>query len=68
MHGEAGQQWGLRGSAWAAFDVAPHGDGLWVRVEAPYCYGYKWYARPDYRGRGIIGKMTLLRDMYSAGA
>jgi GNAT superfamily N-acetyltransferase len=48
--------------AWASFDLAPHGDGLWVKVEPPYSYGYKWYTKPEYRGRGIILQLTVLRD------
>lgn len=52
--------------AWASFTTAPHGDGLWVEVNAPYSYGYKWFTKPEYRGRGIIGKIAILRDKLGA--
>lgn len=52
--------------AWASFDRAPHDDGLWVKVEAPFSYGYKWYTKPDYRGKGIILQLTVLRDRIGA--
>ena len=52
--------------AWASFDSAPHGDGLRVKVEAPFSYGYKWFTKPEYRGRGIIGPLANLRDQLGA--
>jgi GNAT superfamily N-acetyltransferase len=52
--------------AWASFDKAPHGDGLWVKVEPPNMYGYKWYTKPEYRGQGIIGQLATLRDKMAA--
>ena len=52
--------------AWASFDTAPHDDGLWVKVEPPYSYGYKWYTKPEYRGQGIIGQLAIFRDKLGA--
>jgi len=54
--------------AWASFCIAPHGDGLWVKIAPPYSYGYKWFTKPKYRGRDIIGKLTELRDKLTAEA
>ncbi len=54
--------------AWASFTTAPHGEGLWVAVQPPYSYGYKWFTIPAYRGRGIIGKIAILRDKLGAEA
>lgn len=52
-------------STWASFDTAPHGDGLWVKVEPPYKYSYKSFTHEKYRGRGLIGEVTRLRDSLS---
>ena len=50
---------------WASFAVAPHGDGLWVTVATTYEYAYKSFTHPDFRGRGIIGQVSRLRDNHS---
>jgi GNAT superfamily N-acetyltransferase len=47
---------------WASLGSALHGDGMHVRVEAPYEHGYKSYTKPEYRNRGIIARLSLLRD------
>ena len=52
--------------AWASLKQAPHGDGLCVEIEPPYSYGYKWFTTPEYRGQGIIGQLTILRDKLGA--
>ena len=52
--------------AWASFHKAPHDDGLWVHVEPPNNYGYKWFTKPAYRGKRIIGTLTLFRDKIAA--
>ncbi len=47
---------------WRSFSTAPHGDGLWVRVDHPYWYTYKSFTRPDFRGRRLNGVLTLYGD------
>lgn len=51
---------------WASVDTAPHGDGVWVKVQPPYEYGYKSFTNPEYRRRRIIGRISLLRDRIAA--
>ena len=36
--------------SWRSYSTAPHQDGLWVKFEKPYRYGYKSYVLPAYRG------------------
>ena len=36
---------------WRTHTAAPHTDGLWVRANRPYVYGYKGFTHRDYRGR-----------------
>ena len=52
--------------AWASSSTAPHGDGLCVKVDAPYSYSYKWFTHPEYRGNGLVPQISLLRDKISA--
>lgn len=52
--------------AWVALETAPHIEGLGVKVAAPYSYGYKWFTKPEYRGKDIIARITELRDKLSA--
>jgi GNAT superfamily N-acetyltransferase len=47
---------------WRSFSVAPHADGLWVRVDPPNCYSYKSYTRREFRGQRLIGRLTLYAD------
>jgi hypothetical protein len=54
--------------AWVAAEAAPHIEGLCVKVEPPYSYGYKWFTKPEYRGKDIIARITQLRDKLSADA
>ena len=44
---------------WRSLAAAPHIENLWVRVNRPYCYAYKSFTRPDYRGLRI-GPVVLL--------
>ena len=52
----------LVGYTWRAFSCAPYVDGLWVRVDAPYHYGYKAVTRRAYRGRHILPALARLAD------
>ena len=52
----------LVGFIWAAFSQAPHDDGLWVSIEAPYVYGYKSFVREAYRGRRLLSRLAYARD------
>ncbi len=47
---------------WRAMTFAPHTDDVWARVRQPYCYSYKSYARPDYRGKRIVPGLILYSD------
>jgi len=47
---------------WRSFSIAPHADGLWVRVDPPNCYSYKSYTQRNFRGRRLIGRLTLYAD------
>ncbi len=48
---------------WRSFGAAPHKNNLWVKVDKPYCYSYKSYTRPDYRGRRISPGVHLCSDV-----
>ena len=39
---------------WRSYTTAPHTDGLWVRFQPPYRYGYKAFVVPEYRGKRIM--------------
>ncbi len=41
---------------------APHSDTVWVRVAKPYCYSYKSFTRPDYRGQRVVPALILYSD------
>ena len=47
---------------WRSVSCAPHSDEVWVRVARPYCYSYKSFARPDYRGQRIVPALILYSD------
>jgi hypothetical protein len=51
--------------AWRSFTTAPHADGVWVRLDPPYCYSYKWYTRPEYRGRRVLTRVCRYGDELS---
>jgi GNAT superfamily N-acetyltransferase len=40
--------------AWRSFSTAPHQDGLWVSFPRGYCYCYKLFTLPEYRGKHIL--------------
>lgn len=54
----------LAGYLWRSFSVAPHKNSLWVRVNPPYCYAYKAFARHEYRGQHIVPGILLFSDEY----
>ena len=47
---------------WRTLTIAPHTGGLWVRVAKPYCYSYKSFARPAYRGHHLAVGLILYSD------
>jgi len=47
---------------WRSVVAAPHTDDLWVRVERPYCYAYKSYTRPAFRGNHVAPALILFSD------
>lgn len=47
---------------WGALNVAPHGDGMEVAIQAPYVYGYKAYVQEQYRGARLLVPLVQLRD------
>jgi hypothetical protein len=47
---------------WRSFSTAPHVDGLWVRISKPCFYGYKVFTYPDYRGRRLHNRVSLITD------
>lgn len=47
---------------WRSFGAVPHRKNMWVRVSKPYCYSYKSYTRPSYRGRRISPSVLLYSD------
>lgn len=52
---------------WRATGLAPHVDGLWVRVAPQYRYGYKAFTHPAYRGQELnIVAATLSDQAYLA--
>jgi hypothetical protein len=51
---------------WRSFTMAPHADGLWVRIDPPYWYTYKMYTHADFRGQRLSGLLTLLGDTVCA--
>lgn len=54
----------LIGYAWRSFTVAPHVDGLWVRVECPCHYIYKGFTLPSHRGKRIQVAIPAFSDRY----
>lgn len=49
---------------WRTLTSAPHTDGLWVRVDEPYRYGYKALVLPEYRGRRLDAALSFFSDAY----
>jgi hypothetical protein len=49
---------------WRTSTAAPHVDGLWVRVGAPYGYAYKTFTRTSHRGRRLAVAVSLFSDAY----
>ncbi len=49
---------------WRTVGMAPHLDGLWVKVDRPYRYSYKAFTRPKYRGRQINAAVSFFSDTY----
>lgn len=43
----------LVGYVWFAYGIAPHVDGIWVKVPPRVVYRFKAFVRASYRGRGI---------------
>jgi hypothetical protein len=50
--------------SWRAFAYVPHFDGVWVKFDPPYHYGYKAFTRPSHRGRRILVAVALFSDSY----
>jgi hypothetical protein len=50
---------------WRASSQAPFMDGVWVRVPAPFQYGYKSYTLPSHRGRGLYPATGRVADQQS---
>src|SRR5687768_13161565 len=55
----------LVGYTWRASSQAPFADGVWVRVPAPFQYGYKSYTLPSHRGLGIYPATGRVADQQS---
>ena len=47
---------------WWTQTSAPHTDDIWVRVDPPYCYAYKAFARPNYRGNRLGPAVVVFSD------
>jgi hypothetical protein len=54
----------LVGYTWRAPAIAPFRDDLWVKVQEPLHYVYKYYTRESHRGRGIHIALTRLADRH----
>ncbi len=52
---------------WRTLSAAPHRDGILVRVAKPYCYIYKAYTLPEYRGQRLMPAIVLRSDPHFAG-
>ncbi len=50
---------------WRTCSSAPHADGLWVAVGAPYGYAYKAFTRESHRGRHLACALSFFGDTYS---
>lgn len=48
---------------WRSLGAAPHTPDLWVKVDRPYCYVYKSFTRPSYRGHHIGPAIQLFSDV-----
>jgi GNAT superfamily N-acetyltransferase len=52
----------LLGYVWFAYEIAPHVDGIWVRVPPRAVYRFKSFVRPSFRGMGIAGALYGAAD------
>jgi GNAT superfamily N-acetyltransferase len=52
----------LVGYVWFAYAIAPHVDGIWVKVPPRTVYRFKAFVRPSYRGRGIAAALYGVAD------
>lgn len=52
----------LVGYVWFAYAVAPHVDGIWVKVPPRAVYRFKAFVRPSHRGRGIAAALYGFAD------
>jgi len=52
----------LVGYVWFAYAIAPHVEGIWVRVPPRAVYRFKAFVRPSYRGRGIAAALYGVAD------
>ena len=48
--------------AWRSVTSAPHTDEIWARLKPPYCYSYKQFTPPAYRGRRLGTTTALFAD------
>ena len=53
--------------AWRSTTAAPHTQDLWVRVGKPYCYSYKSFTRPTWRGRRLGPALLNFSDKVMLG-
>lgn len=47
---------------WRSESAAPHDGNIWARVDPPYCYAYKSFTLPEYRGKRISPGVHLCSD------
>lgn len=52
----------LLGYVWFAYEIAPHVDGIWVRVPPRAVYRFKSFVRPSFRGVGIAAALYGAAD------
>jgi GNAT superfamily N-acetyltransferase len=52
----------LVGYVWFAYEIAPHVDGVWVRVPPRAVYRFKSFVRPSFRGMGIAAALYGAAD------
>jgi GNAT superfamily N-acetyltransferase len=52
----------LVGYVWFAYAIAPHVDGIWVKVPPRTVYRFKAFVMPSHRGRGIAAALYGVAD------
>ena len=52
----------LVGYVWFAYGIAPHVEGIWVKVPPRAVYRFKAFVRPSHRGRGIAAALYGVAD------